>query len=270
MRIIVKHLHKGENEIPIIIPVADAHSDLVTQCVHNLDVITRLPLAIYLVESNGKEFAYGRSMNAGIKASAPSPFVIGMDSDAFPEAHAIDRLIRYYQHDPRLGFVGIKTFNGPRPADVGFSFQGPFEFAASCFYAGAPFYALKQFINGQWWSRTIVASEQRPGHLCGICTVLFALNRDCYDDIGPFDEQFRLSFMDHDFVLRILTSDKWFLSSCPEAVAYHQLHATRSKNPDPAQERKDTNRFRYLWPRERIRAVRRCAREGKFVCEMNP
>jgi GT2 family glycosyltransferase len=269
MRIIMKELHHGEPKIPIIIPVADAQDQITKKCLKHLESCTDLPLSLFLVESSGEEFAYGKSMNAGIRAAWLADFIIGMDSDSFPKEGAIEKLIEYYHTDHRLGFVGVRLFQPHLASDVGWSTSSLFIWFLACIRAKAPFYAIRRLLKGNWTELTIIGIDKhKPGRMIGANTAMFLLRKKCYDDVGPFDETFRIGYADFDFVFRILTSEKWFVSSCLEAEVFHQRSVTqRAMRESPDIE--GQKHFYRVWPKERMRAVRRSASEGKFIVAVN-
>jgi len=264
MRIISQQIRDGW-PIPVIIPVADSEDEITKKCLDNLRSCTNLPLSVYLVESSGSEFTYGKSMNAGIKAARPADFFIGMDSDAFPRQGAIDALVDYSHQDPRIGYVGVKVFTEENEPNLAWVNRGFIGFAWSCLTAGAPFYALRRLSKGNWYSLPPKGiSHLKPGRMTGIVSTMFLLRKHCYDEIGPFDERFQGSWADVDYSYRVLTSDRWFVSSCPTAEVFHKCHITQLITRDP-REFEDMNDFIQKWPKERMRAVQRSAREGKFI-----
>ena len=231
----------------------------------NLESSTGLSMKVHLVESSGAEFGFGRSMNAGIKAAGPSEFLIGMDSDAFPRPGALDKLIACCQEDPRLGYVGVKILAPNARPNVAWVDYGPIGYTISCLRAKAPFHAVRRLLKGNWWALGPgIVSEHKPGKMVGFASTTFILRRECYEDVGPFDEGYRVSYADVDFAFRVLTSGRWFMTSCPEAEVLHEYHATRTRKND-MEEFEGLHRFCETWSKERMRAVRRAAREGKFV-----
>jgi len=269
MRIVVRQIH-GDSGIPIVIPVADADDAITKRCLDNLETCTSLPLKVYLVESLGDTFRWGMSMNAGIQASGQTGFVIGMDSDAFPKPGAIEKLIAFCQSDPRLGYVGVKIIN-PTFVNLGWVDSGPIKYALGAIKAKAPFFAVRRLVKGGWWLLGPgLVSKHKPGKMIGFSSTMFFLSRRCYTDIGPFDERYRISFVDGDYAYRVLTSEKWFISTCPEVEVYHGLHSTQytgyyDKRIEKAWECGGLEYFRKDWPKERMKIVKKCAKEGKFI-----
>jgi GT2 family glycosyltransferase len=268
MRIVTKYIREGQR-IPVIIPVADAEDETTRQCLSNLAASTTLPLAVYLIESSGADFAYGKSINAGIKAAEPSEFVICMDSDAFPKEGALEKLIEYYHQDSRLGYVGVELteYSRDNAPIVGVTVKGPIGFAISCLRMKAPLYSIRQLIKMEWsWLPFLNVPKPKPGIVIIIGTATFLLSRRCYEDVGPFEEGAFYSYSNHDYAYRVMTSEKWFMSSCLESKVFHKGHTT----PNPfvnVMETEGRKHFMEKWTKERMREVRRAAREGKFICK---
>lgn len=265
MRIVTSDLNEGPPRAAIIVPVADVDDAVTRRFLDNLRDRTHSPFKVFLVESSGEEFSYGKSMNAGIRAAEGFDLMIGMDSDAFPEDGAVERLIEYARSDPRLGYVGASVITPGAHPEIGWTHAGMFQFIVNSLRAGAPIYALRRALMGGWWSFGVHAPEDFvPGRMVGSITTMFALKRECYDDVGPFDERFRVSFVDVDYNFRIMLSERWYVSTCTGSGVLHERHVTRTK-------RKEKMAFegvrQYLqnWPRQRIREVLRAAENGKFI-----
>jgi len=266
LRIVIKDVggDKAGPPIPVVIPVADAEDEIARKCLDNLAACT-FPLRVFLVESSGAEFGYGKSMNAGIRAAGNAEFIIGMDSDAFPKPGAIEKLVAFLQRDPRLGYVGVNLHTPNKPTNLGWVESGPVRFMISSLKDKAPMYAIRRLLKGSWWLLgPSTTPRHRPGKMVGAITTMFVLRRQCFDHVGPFDEEFRVSFVDVDYSYRILISEKWFISTCAEAEVHHLGHATRHAKRD-MKESEGLKHYQEKWPKERMRAVHRSAREGKFI-----
>jgi GT2 family glycosyltransferase len=265
MRIVTEDLNEGRPEAAVVVPVADV-DDLVTRkFLDNLRQRTRAPLRVFLVESSGDEFSYGKSVNAGIRAAEGFDIVVGMDSDAFPEDGAVERLLEYTRSDPRLGYVGAKVLTPGAPSEIGWVHVGMLRFVWNALRAMAPIHALRRLAMGGWWSFGVGAPESFvPGKMVGSITTMFALKRECYDDVGPFDERFRVSYVDVDYNFRILLSERWHVSTCVDSAVLHERHVTRTKrNERIALE--GVRQYLENWPRKRIELVLSAAARGKFI-----
>lgn len=265
MRIVTKDLNQGTPEAAVIIPVADAEDEIARRCLENLSATTRTPLKIFLVESSGMEFAYGKSINAGIRAAEGLDLLIGMDSDAFPKEGAIETLLEFMRAHPTVGYSGAKILSPGTNPNIGWVLQSMPWFIVGSLKARAPFFAVRRILKGKWWSFSIRAPRDYiPGKMVGAITTMFALRRRCYEDIGPLDERFRVSFVDVDYSLRILISENWYISSCPKAVVFHEGHTTRIARREKT-EFEGWDLFLQLWPRERMERVRDAAKRDRFL-----
>ena len=72
----------------IIVPVAGIGDETTKRCVEHLVRTVQIPFHLILVESNGSEFAFGKSINEGMRRAAGFEVVIGMNSDSFPRPPA--------------------------------------------------------------------------------------------------------------------------------------------------------------------------------------
>ncbi len=265
MKLITSQLYPGD-PIPLIILTRDVKSEMTQKCLRNLRACTRLPLKLYIVEDSGPGFRYGRFMNYAIRASAPSKFIMGMDDDSFPKPGCFEKLIAYYQRDDRLGCVGVTTEAPGIQPNVGAYNQSIPSYLSSYIMAKAPFNGLHKLFFGNCGAVRLALTERhRPGKMLVFSTSFFILRRQCFEDVGGFDERFVHEGVDTDFLLRVLLSEKWFVSTCPEAVNYHEWRMTK-KGADP--KGSDFKWFTEKWNRQRMRAVARAAREGKFICKV--
>jgi len=265
MKIVTRDINEGAPQAAVIMPVADAEDEIARRCVDNLRKTTKIPLKVYLVESSGSEFAYGKSVNAGIRAAEESELIIGMDSDAFPKEGAVERLLEFMRAHPQVGFSGARIVTPGTSPNIGWVLQSLPWFVVNALRARAPIFALRRILKGKWWSFSIRAPKDYvPGKMVGAITTTFVLRRQCYEDVGPLDERFRVSFVDVDYNFRILVSDKWSISSCPSAEVFHEGHTTRIARRE-SMEFEGWDTFLSIWTKERMGEVKEAARKGKFV-----
>jgi len=255
----------GVPEFAIVVPVADLDDEITKLCVDHLEKNVTIPFRLVLVASRGSTFSYGRSINAGMEATRDFDLIIGMDSDAFPDRGTVEKTLQYTRGDPRLGYVGAKIVqcNG-KPPNIGWVPQNIWWYLINSVRNRAPLSALKRILMGKWWSFSVrVPSHYVPRRMVGIITTFFVIRRKCFDEVGPFDEDFRYSFVDVDYSFRVLTS-RWYVSVCPQAAVLHRGHATASRRLQEG-EFEGWNRYLSKWSRERIKEVRKAARESKFI-----
>ncbi|MGD0056822.1 MAG: hypothetical protein ABSB83_03075 [Methanomassiliicoccales archaeon] len=256
---------RGEPEFAIVVPVADLDDDITRLCVDHLGKNVTIPFRLVLVASKGSRFSYGRSINAGIEAAHDFDLIVGMDSDAFPGCGTVEKAIRCARDNPELGYVGAKIVQcDGKPPNIGWVPQNIWWFLMNSVRNRAPISALKRIFMGKWWSFSVrVPSHYIPGRMVGIITTFFVIRKKCFDEVGPFDENFRYSFVDVDYSFRVLTSG-WYVSVCPGATVLHRGHATASHRFQQG-EFDNWNRFLSKWSRKRIKEVRKAARDNKFI-----
>ena len=265
MRIEKRSFGQGEDTAAIVIPVKDIGDEITAKCVDHLQRSSKQAMDVYLVESSGDEFSFGRSINAGIVAAAPAEIVICMDSDAYPDAGAIANLLECIRSDSRLGFAAAKVRFADQPPQIGWVHCGLFWFLVGCLRNRAPMFALRRLRMGKLWSFGVRSPRRyKRGKMIGATTTTFAIRRKCFEEVGPMDERFHVSFSDQDYCYRILTSDDWFLTSCPKAVVFHDEHRTR-REPREKHEFEDLRKYLEKWTKKDIGRVLQAAKDGKFI-----
>ena len=265
MRIERRALGKGDDRIAVVIPVKDIDDDITAKCLQHLERSSDTGIDAILVESAGDEFSFGRSINAGIKAAAPAEVVICMDSDAYPDSGAISSLSACMNANPRLGFAAAKVRFSDQPPQIGWVHCGLLWFLVGCLRNRAPMFAIRRLRMGKLWSFGVRSPRRyKRGRMVGATTTTFAIRRKCFDDVGPMDERFHVSYSDQDYCYRILISDDWYLTSCPKAVVFHDEHRTR-KAPKEKSEFEDLRIYLEKWSKDDIKRVLRAARKEKFI-----
>lgn len=265
MRIVRRQVNEGKAQVAVIVPVADAEDRIAQRFLDNLRASTTIPLDVLLVESSGGEFAYGKSMNAGIRAAEGHDLVMGMDSDAFPRKGAVDLMLQFAKEHPRVGFTGARIVTPGCIPNIGWVHQGMGWFVIGALKAKAPLFAVRRILKGKWWSFSIRSPKDFvPGRMVGAITTAFVLRRKCFEDVGPFDEGYRVSFVDVDYSFRIMTSADWYVSTCASAEVFHEGHTTRIARREKM-EFEGWDKFLSDWPKQRIANVLEASRKGKFI-----
>lgn len=270
MKIEKRTMGEGADRVAIVIPVKDIDDDITAKCLDHLGSSSGgLAMDVFLVESSGEEFSFGKSINAGIFAAAPAEVIICMDSDAYPDPGAISNLLKCMDDNTKLGFVAAKVrFRDQRP-QIGWVHCGLLWFLVGSVKNAAPMFAVRRLMMGQLWSFGVRSPrDYKRGKMVGATTTTFAIRRRCFEEVGPMDERFHVSFSDQDYCYRILTSDDWYLTSCPRAVVFHDEHKTR-KTPREKHEFDDLRIYLEKWPRKDIERVLQAARKEKFIVPGN-
>lgn len=264
-KVIAKQINDGDPEAAVVVPVANAEDETTRKFMANLEGSTSLPLKVFLVQSSGPSFSFGNSVNAGIRAATGFDFIIGLDSDAFPMKDALDRMLDYARKHPQVGLTGVKLMISNGRSSVGWAYEGVPRFLIRMLKLRDPSYAVNKFLRSDWRILDIGSREDFiPGKMVGVLTTAYILRRQCFDDIGPFDEEYRLYYVDPDYSFRVLTSEKWFVSCCPSARVYHEYHVTATAQ-NVKDSKPDFDTFNRKWPKSRMVKVLEAAREGKFL-----
>lgn len=269
MRIESRRIGDGDDRVAVVIPVKNIDDDITRKCLDHLAKTSKLPLEVFLVESSGDEFSFGRSINAGIEAAKAYDVVVCMDSDAFPSREAFPELLRCLKEMPNLGYAAAVASSPNAHPNIGWAHMNLPWFLIYSLKHRAPLYAIRRLMIGGWWTFGVRNPKNYiPGKMVGASTTTFAIRRACFDDVGPLDERFKVSFSDQDLCFRIMISNAWYLTSCPSARVYHEEHVTR-KVPKEEVEFKDWRLFLEKWPRQKIKEVLTAAAHGKFTIIKN-
>jgi len=264
MRFVEKDFNADRPLVAIIIPVADAEDEIARSCVEHLEKTVKVPFRLIMVESKGDEFAFGRSINAGVQRAAGFDIVIGMDSDAFPRPNAVENMLAFVRKHPELGYIGSKVhLKGSYPR-VAFRNFGLFGFLILIGLGErAPFYVIRRLRRGMWYTfggRDIPKFQK--GKMLGATSTFFGLRRDCWEEVKGFDEGYRIQWSDIDFCYRIMLS-RWYISTCISAEVDHDCHTTQ-RHRNELREFSGLDHFKELWPKERIKQVLKAGKAGKF------
>jgi len=132
-------------------------------------------------------------------------------------------------------------------------------------WARAPRFYLKKAIRcGLFYSDIIGVNRFVPG-MIGQSTSFYMIRRECWEDLGGFDESFRCSYSDVDLCYRILFSEKWCITTCPHVLADHVGHATRGSGEECWRNFNGKDLYDRKWPHEKILEVVEASKRGKFV-----
>lgn len=263
----VENTKSDHPSISLVIPVDSFDSDLTRRCVQNLRNNDTSDYRIILVESKGDAFAYGRSVNYGAGLASDSDFIAVMDSDTFIKPRAIENSATFLTRNPSVGFCGawISRPETDEIDHVGFThLSSTTRFVWNSFKRRAPFYALRRILRGNNWSYGVLGVPRYvPGKMVGVSSAFCVMRRDCYEDVGPWDEDYRSSFVDVDYSFRVMLSERWFVSSAPDVRVMHYGQITKRKYGHGDFEGLDT--YLKKWPRHRLEEVLKAAARGKFL-----
>lgn len=270
MKIANRLINEGlNNRVEMIIATPEIEGKTTQTCLTNLERITKIPLSVYLVESSKDEFHWGRSLNSGI-AQCKNDFFITMDFDCFPSLNCIENLIQYYRSNKMLGLVGVNVHNENGTHAIGYRQIGPLKYLYdTAFKSKAPFWGIKRVLRGRSSLFLEPADSYVKNRMSGISGQMLLINRECHEDVGKFDEYYRISYVDIDFSLKVLIS-KWYSSTCRNAHVLHALHdysTSPSKAKYATKNEDELNHFLSYWTHDRARLLNRSIRSGKFICD---
>ena len=137
--------------------------------------------------------------------------LLGMvNNDCWVEPKWLDRLVAAIQQDQRIGAVGSKIlFEDGTIDSVGLHELPNF------YWADVGFYEPDQ---GQ---------HETPQERLAVCAASMLIRRECFEEVGGFDEDFAFYYEDVDWCLRCRRQD-WQIRYVPDSIAWHRLHGTAS------------------------------------------
>ena len=267
MDVRIETVGQEKPRISVIIPVDDFESNLTLSCVDTIRKNDKSNYRIILVQSKGNEFAYGRSVNFGMRFVEDSEFVAVMDSDTSVKKNAIRNAETFLSDNPNVGFSGawIYTPHSDRLDHVGFvHLSNMILFIWNCVRKKAPFFALRRIARGSNWSYGVLGvTRYVPGRMVGVSSAFCIMRKKCYDEVGPWDEEYRSSFVDVDYSFRTMLSKDWFVSSSPDVRVSHLGQVTKRKYGHGDFEGLDA--YLRKWPHDRIDQVLEAGMNGKFI-----
>ncbi|MDH7508565.1 MAG: hypothetical protein QHH00_04110 [Methanomassiliicoccales archaeon] len=255
--------------IDVVIPVPNKNDETTKKCLQHLEHTQKYPFRPILIEDSTPSFSFGKSMNRGI-SEAESDIVIGMDYDSFPYVNAFKDLIDFTTKYPDVGYFGVKIRQKCKigAADILGWIYGNFSptFFKMCILNISPFLFLRKITQAIDQRPFIVGVNKFVPGMIGQATSLFAIRKECWEDIGRFDEQFRTSFSDVDICFRIILSDKWKITTCPFVKTYHIGHFNKRKEVmKDFDDVGDKKKYDKKWPHEKVLEVVEASKKGKFV-----
>ncbi|SDW24426.1 glycosyltransferase [Roseicitreum antarcticum] len=135
-------------------------------------------------------------MRLGLPGGARPDYIYGLNSDAFPDRHAIDRLRQYLDQHPKAAFAGSYVHG-----DDGATHTSAFRFPS---VLGELENGIKTGFVTKLLAKHVVPMKQ-PETTCPVDWISgasFMMRQDALDAIGLFDETFFLYFEETDLCLR--------------------------------------------------------------------
>lgn len=184
------------------------------------DAVARQDWPHVSVLQSGRNGGYGAGNNYGIRAGFQvltderPDYVYILNSDAFPEKHAISYLLKHMEENTETGFAGSLTLG-----EDGTPHQTAFRFPTlvSEFEGAIKFGPVSRMLRNKIVALPVPDATCHVGWLAGASLMV---RRDVLDQIGLFDESFFLYFEETDLCLRaVLAGHK--MTFVRESVVTH-------------------------------------------------
>ena len=170
------------------------------------------------VLQSGRNGGYGFGNNVGMRAAmaaTPAPdFIFLVNSDAFPEPDAAERLAAFLMAHPKTAAVGSGIV-GQDGAPHCSTFR--FHSVAGEFEGGARFGPITRLLKH---AQVPILEPQAGQEVDWLSGAALMLRRDALEEVGLFDEGFFLYFEETDLCRRLANAG-WEMRFEPEARVVH-------------------------------------------------
>ena len=168
---------------------------------------------VRLIE-NSTNVGFGAANNQAM-AQAQGEFILLLNSDAFPEPDAIGALVRYLKEHPDVGAVGPRTLNRDGSLQQScFRFPSPIR----CWMENLWIYSLIRhhpvISDYRYWPHD---ADRAVDFVIGACVLI---RRQCYEEVGAFDEQFFMYSEEIDWQHRMWARG-WKVAFTPSSRVTH-------------------------------------------------
>jgi N-acetylglucosaminyl-diphospho-decaprenol L-rhamnosyltransferase len=159
---------------------------------------------------------YGAALNAGL-AVASSRYVLLMNADAWPQAHALEQLVAFVDSEPRAGIVG------PRLVGLDGELQQSVRGFPTLWRLATEYFFLRwvaprtRILNAFYGAGFDYRSRREAEFLVGAALLV---RRELLDEIGGFDESFFMFDEEVDLCYRAAAAG-WKVVFTPEAEFVH-------------------------------------------------
>jgi GT2 family glycosyltransferase len=168
------------------------------------------------VSVGGRNLGFAAGMNALLR-TAGAPWFLALNSDAWPQPGAIDRLLDAARHHPRAAAVAPRL---QRPDGTLEHSTHPFP---SLVVAAAGAAGVGQRVGSRWGRRHLLHgawAHDEPTDVDWAVGAALLLRRTAIEDIGLFDERFFMYAEDLDWCWRA-ADHGWTIRFEPSAVVTH-------------------------------------------------
>lgn len=164
--------------------------------------------------ANDLNSGFGTANNQAM-TQAKGEFLLLLNSDAFPDPHAIPTLISYLQAHSDVGVVGPRLLNEDGSLQLScFRFPSPIRCWLENLWLSALFHRHSLLGDYRRWSHD---QERLVESITGACMLV---RRKVYEQVGGFDERFFMYSEETDWQRRIADAG-WKIAFTPDAVVTH-------------------------------------------------
>ena len=262
----IHHITNNGSDLGIVMPVDRMDSLFTKSCIAHIEQSKGVSYDLVVVESCGEEFYYGKSVNAGIKEFNGCEYIVLIDNDATIDENALRTITHYMDTHSDVGLSSGWEYKEGRLNTVGYVHMGgSLDYFSMALRERAPFFAVRRFNMRNNYSYGVKGVKKyKPRKMCAIGGAFCCFGRECLEDIGLIDEDYRSTFVDIDFSFEVMLSPKWYVSTCP-AKFQHIGGSTKPRYREFHGALDAAKTYLDKWPKERIAQVLKAAKRNKFL-----
>jgi len=184
-----------------------------------LDLVERRFPDVTVLRRENK--GYGAGLNAGVEATS-GPYVLLLNSDAWAEGAAVERLVAFAEAHPRAGLVG------PRARNPDGSLQRTVRGFPTLWRLATEYLFLRKLAPRSRALNAFYAAgfaHDEPRRVDWLMGFAMLVRREAFEAVGGFDEEFFL-FSEETDLCRRLWDAGWEVWFAPEAEFTHVAGAS--------------------------------------------
>jgi len=168
--------------------------------------------------ANTKNIGFAKANNQAIRLSV-GEYILILNPDIIFFKDTIKNMISYIENNKDIGALGIKLLDeGKNEVKKGYFRKYPSLRQTFFFYTMLENLSLKnKWLKNKFWEKIDTSNITKIEQIPGACLLL---RKKTLDEIGLFDEEFKLFFEDVDLCYRINKS-KWEIHFNPKIEAIH-------------------------------------------------
>src|SRR5579871_1826073 len=240
------HSEAPENLVLSVIIISYNTREMTLECLRTLySDLGTLPAEVWIVDNasqdgsveairsaypqvrliaNERNLGFGAANNQAMREACGKYFLL-LNSDAFPKAGAIGKLVEYLDTHPEVGLVGPRLLNGDGSLQIScFRFPSPGRAWFENLWIAALLPNHRVFGDYRRWAHDV---ERQVDSIIGACMLV---RREAFAQTGGFDERYFMYQEETDWQ-KCLREKGWRVAFFPAAVVTHLGGASGAGEP---------------------------------------